>query len=74
MDGIGTRLLRDFDDPRDIQMGFDWALAVTQMICLIRLVPVRRKLVLLSVDRDCGNAEFAGRAKDTNRYLAPAGD
>jgi len=49
MDCIYASGLRDFDDPRAIQIGCNRSKTLTQMIGLIRLEPMERKLVLLCI-------------------------
>jgi hypothetical protein len=58
----------------DRQIGFERALAATDLIGFVRLESVQRELVLLGIDRDGADAELGRRAKDADRDLGTVGD
>ena len=80
MDRVGAREFRDADHLVDRQIALDRAQVALQMvatahlIALVGLEPVQRKLVLLGPDCDRLDAEFVGRAKDTDGDFGPVGD
>jgi hypothetical protein len=48
--------------------------AAAERLCLVSLAAVQRRLVVLGVDRQGGNAELIGSAGDANCDLAAVGD
>ena len=71
MNGVDLVLLRNRDDPRNIQIRFDRPFARSDLIGLVGLEAVQRQAILLRINRHRAQAKFIGRAEDANRDFAP---
>src|SRR5690606_7365942 len=65
--------LRDVEDLVDRQVGGDRRLALADQVGLVRLVPVLVMPLLLAVDRDGADAEFAACPEHPDRDLTAVG-
>ena len=80
MDGVGLGVLGDADHLFDGEVGLDRAkvlaevLRLADLIGLVGLEAVERELVLLGIDRDRRDAEFGGRAENSDGDLGAVGD
>ena len=74
MDRIHLGLDRDAQDVFDVEVGVDRRLAAADQVSLVGLGPVQRKAVLLRIDADVADAQFAGRAHDSDRDFSAIGD
>ena len=73
MDRLGAAVVRDLDDPLELQIGLAWRRAADVMR-LIRVARVDRVAVGVGVDGGGGDAHLAARAHDADGDLAAVGD
>ena len=74
VDSVHLILPGQRDDPLDVEVGPNRLVRVADQIRLFRLEAVKRVSVLVRIDRHRTDAQFVGRAEDTNRDLATIGD
>ena len=70
VDGIDLFFAGEVDDALEVEIGFDGALPFADEVGFVRLEAVEGEAIFLGVDGDGADAEFIGRAKDTDGDLA----
>ena len=73
MNGVDALCFREGHDSHDVQVGFDRALARSDLIGFIGFEAVQPEAIFLGVDADRAQAEFIGRAKYANGDFAAVG-
>ena len=66
VDGVHAFFLGQGDDALDVEVGAERAFVLVQLVGFVRLEAMRAKAVFLRVDAHRADAEFRGRAHDTN--------
>src|SRR5258708_39988267 len=74
MNGVPFVLLGQVDDAVDVQISADRLTRSTNEIGLIRLETMQGVAIFMGVHGHVADAQFVGRAKYANSYLAAVGD
>jgi hypothetical protein len=74
MNRIDSRFARDAQDVRDIEVSVDRAAAEADQVGFVSLGSMQAEQILLRVDRDRPDIQFAGGTHDSYRDLAAIGD